>query len=48
MIARVFQRLVRRHGDEHRPGIAENRVGPVILVERLEHDDFVAGIDDPK
>ena len=25
---------------------AENRVGAVILVERLEDDDFIAGIDD--
>ena len=31
---------------EARRGAGKNRVGAVILVERLEDDDFVAGIDD--
>ena len=31
---------------EARRRAGENRVGPVVFVERLEDDDFVAGIDD--
>src|SRR6266436_5181527 len=36
----------RTHLDEARRRAAENRVRPIIFVERLEHHDFVAGIDD--
>ena len=40
------QRLAGGHRDEHGTRVAQDRVGAVVLVERLEHDDFVAGIDD--
>ena len=36
------------HRNEDRLCVAEDRVGPVVLVKRLENDHFVAGIDDPK
>ena len=36
--------LAQRHEPRHRA--RENRVGPVVLVERLEDDHLVAGIDD--
>ena len=32
--------------DESRSGATQNRVGTVIFVEGLKHDDFIAGIDD--
>ena len=37
---------IHRHGEVHRLGAAQDRVGSVVLVERLEHDHFVARIDD--
>ena len=43
-IEQCQSRLVQRH--VARRGAGENRVGPVVLVERLEDDDFVARIDD--
>ena len=42
----LVERPVRRrerHGPRH--GAREDRVGPVVLVERLEHDDLVAGVE---
>ena len=31
---------------ESRPRAGENRIGAVVLIERLENDDFIAWIDD--
>ncbi len=36
------------HRNEDRFGVAEDGVGSVVLVKRLEHDDFVARVHDPK
>ena len=36
----------RMEAHEARRGSGKNRVGAVVFVERLEDDDFVAGIDD--
>ena len=38
--------LARRERHVDRSGAAQNRVGAVVLVERLEHDHFVSRIDD--